>query len=71
MAYTDSFGHCNFSVSEQLVGLQALLRRVSTGQWDDVATTASLQRAATALELDPAHFTGYSPGQLTGAVPAR
>ena len=69
VAYTDSFGHCNFSVSEQLAGLQALLRRVSTGQWDDVATTASLQPAATALGLDPAHFTGYSPGQLTGAVP--
>jgi hypothetical protein len=71
VAYTDSFGHCNFSVSEQLAGLQALLRRVSTGQWGDVATTASLQQAATALALDPARFTGYSPGQLTGAVPSR
>ena len=71
VAYTDSFGHCNFSVSEQLAGLQALLRRVSTGQWGDAATTASLQRAASALGLDPARFVSYSPGQLTGAVSAR
>jgi hypothetical protein len=69
-AYTNSFGHCNFSVSEQVAGLQAVLRRVTAGQWGDVATAASLERAATALNLDPAHFTGYSPGQLTGAVPA-
>jgi hypothetical protein len=69
-AYTNSFGHCNFSVSEQVAGLQALLQRVTTGQWGDVATTAGLEQAATALHLDPAHFAGYSPGQLTGAVPA-
>jgi hypothetical protein len=67
-AYTDSFGHCNFSVSEQLAGIAALLRRVTTGQWGDAATTAGLEQAATALQLDQAHFTTYSPGQLTGAA---
>jgi hypothetical protein len=66
-AYTGSFGHCDFSVSEQVAGLQALLHRVMTGQWGDVATAAGLERAATALNLDPAHFTTYSPGGLTGA----
>jgi hypothetical protein len=69
-AYTNSYGHCNFSVSEQVAGLQALLKRVTSGQWGDVATAASLEQAAAGLHLDPAHFTGYSPGALTGAVPA-
>jgi len=70
-AYTSSYGHCNFSVSEQVAGLQALLQRVRWGQWGNVATAASLEQAATALHLDPARFTSYSPGALTGAVSAR
>lgn len=69
-AYTESPGHCNFSVSEQVAGIKAVLQRVTSGQWGDAATPASLQRAAGALGLDPAHFTAYSPGALTGAVPA-
>jgi hypothetical protein len=67
-AYTESQGHCNFSVSEQVAGLQAVLQRVTTGQWGNVATAASLETAATALNIDAAHFTDYSPGDLTGAV---
>jgi hypothetical protein len=43
---------------------------VTTGHWDNVATTASLQRAATALNLGAARFTAYRPGELTGEVPA-
>jgi alpha-beta hydrolase superfamily lysophospholipase len=69
-AYTESPGHCNFSVSEQVAGIKAVLQRVTSGQWGEAATPASLQRAAGALGLDPAHFTAYSPGALTGAVPA-
>jgi hypothetical protein len=69
-AYTESYGHCNFSVSEQVAGLQALLQRVTTGQWGNAATAASLEQAATALKLDSAHFVAYSPAALTGAVPA-
>jgi hypothetical protein len=68
-AYTESYGHCNFSVSEQVAGLQAVLQRVTSGQWGNVATPASLEQRATALKLDPAHFVTYSPGALTGAVP--
>jgi len=67
-AYTDSYGHCNFSVSEQMAGLQALLQRVTTGQWGDLATPEGLGKMADALHLGPAHFTAYSPGPLTGAV---
>jgi len=69
-AYTESFGHCNFSPSELMAGVQAIVARVSTGHWGDVATAASLEQAADATNLGPAHFTDYHPGALTGAVPA-
>ncbi len=70
-AYTESFGHCNFSSAELVAGVQALMHRVTTGRWGDAATAASLERAATALNLGPARFTNYHPGELTGAVPMR
>ena len=70
-AYTQSFGHCNFSPSELVAGVQAVMHRVTTGHWGDVATAASLERAAEATKLGPAHFVSYSPGRLTGAVPTR
>jgi hypothetical protein len=67
-AYTDSFGHCNFSVSEQVAGIAAVVQRLASGQWGDAATAAGLEKTATALGLDPAHFITYSPTALTGAV---
>ncbi len=67
-AFTESFGHCNFSPSELVAGVQAVLHRVTTGHWDDVATAASLEQAADATNLGPANFTRYYPGVLTGAV---
>ncbi len=70
-AYTESFGHCNFSPAELVAGVQAVMHRVTTGHWDDAATAASLEQAATALNLGTASFTDYHPGNLTGAVPAR
>jgi hypothetical protein len=42
---------------------------VITGHWDNVATAASLEQAATALNLGPARFADYHPGELTGSVP--
>ena len=70
-AYTASFGHCNFSPAELVAGVQAVLHRVTTGHWDNVATTASLQQAATALNLGAARFADYNPGELTGEVWSR
>jgi hypothetical protein len=70
-AYTESFGHCNFSPSELVAGVQAIMQRVTTGHWGNVATAASLERAAAATGLGPANFTNYTPGELTGAVTAR
>ena len=67
-AYTDSYGHCNFSPSELVAGVQAVMHRVTTGHWDNVATAASLEQAAAATNLGAAKFTDYHPGELTGAV---
>ncbi|WP_222849405.1 hypothetical protein [Trebonia kvetii] len=70
-AYTASFGHCNFSPAELVAGVQAVLHRVTAGHWDNVATTASLQQAATSLNLGAARFADYNPGELTGQVWSR
>ena len=67
-AYTDSFGHCNFSSAEIIAGVHAVLHRITSGHWGDVATTASLEAAATALNLGPARFVDYRVGELTGQV---
>jgi hypothetical protein len=68
-AQVASFGHCNFSSAELVAGVQAVMHRVASGHWDDVATTRGLENAATALNLGPARFTNQRPGDLTGAVP--
>jgi hypothetical protein len=70
-AYTESFGHCAFSPSELVAGVQAMVQRVTSGHWGNVATAASLEQAAAATGLGPANFTDYHPGVLTGAVPSR
>jgi hypothetical protein len=70
-AYTASFGHCNFSPAELVAGVHAVLHRVITGHWDDAATAASLEQAATALNLGAARFAHYRPGELTGEIPSR
>jgi hypothetical protein len=69
-AYTESFGHCNFSPSELVAGVQAITQRVATGHWGNVATAASLEQAADATNLGPANYVNYNPGELTGSVPA-
>ena len=69
-AFTASFGHCNFSPSELVAGVAAVMHRVTAGHWDNVTTAASLEQAATALNLGAAHFADYYPGELTGEVPA-
>ena len=70
-AYTESFGHCAFSPSELVASVQAIIQRVTSGHWGNVATAASLEQAAAATGLGPANFTDYHPGVLTGAVPPR
>jgi hypothetical protein len=68
-AFTDTFGHCNFSTAELLAGVLALSHRVTTGGWDQSADPASLNQVAAGLDLGPARFAEhYHPGRLTGAT---
>ncbi len=62
-AYVARRGHCAFTASELIAGLQAVTRRVASGHWDRSATTGGLQAAATALGLaDSPAFVEYHPG---------
>lgn len=58
-AYTSSFGHCDLSPPELVAGVEAVMQRVTTGHWGDVATAASLEQAAAATGLGAAHFAAY------------
>ena len=42
-------GHCTFTPAETLTAFQTLMRRVTTGRWDDTSNTAALNAGATAL----------------------
>jgi hypothetical protein len=70
-AYVASVGHCNFSSAELVAGVLAISHRVTTGRWDSVATTSSLNRVAASLNLGAAAFIDYRPGSLTGEVTVR
>lgn len=67
-AYVASVGHCNFSSAELVAGVEAINQRVATGRWADAATPDSLERSAQALDLGPARYVTYKPGELTGEV---
>ena len=62
-AYVARRGHCAFAVSELLAAVQAVEYRARTGRWNDRASTARLQAAATALGLgDQPAFVDFRPG---------
>jgi len=63
-AFVAHQGHCNFTTAELVAAVHALDHRVATGRWDDVATTASLQREAVRLGLGGAAFVRYRPAHL-------
>ncbi|MQY36653.1 o-phthalyl amidase [Streptomyces sp. RB17] len=64
-AYVERQGHCTFTTAETVAALHALDHRVTTGDWDDAATPAALQRSATALGPDGAAYVPYRPARLT------
>lgn len=64
-AYVERVGHCTFTTAETVAALHALEHRVDTGRWDQVATPAALQHAATGLGLDGAAYIPYRPAPLT------
>jgi alpha-beta hydrolase superfamily lysophospholipase len=65
-AYVDRFGHCAFSTSEIVAGVEAVRHRVESGRWDSVAQPQKLQDFANGLSLDPAAFVQYQPLPLSG-----
>jgi alpha-beta hydrolase superfamily lysophospholipase len=65
-AYVDRYGHCAFSASEIVAGVEAINHRVVTGRWDSVAEPQRLESFATGLGLDPAAFVPFLPLPLSG-----
>ncbi len=65
-AFVDRFGHCAFSASEIVAGVEAVNDRVQTGRWASVAQPQKLEAFATSLGLDPAAFVSYQPLPLSG-----
>ncbi len=63
-AYVAASGHCNFTNAEVVAALDTVNKRASTGHWGDSTSAASLQAAATALNLDGAAFTDFRSGKL-------
>jgi alpha-beta hydrolase superfamily lysophospholipase len=65
-AYVDRFGHCAFSSSEVVAGVEAVVHRIDTGRWDSVAEPQELQAFALRLGLDAPAFVPYRPLPLSG-----
>jgi pimeloyl-ACP methyl ester carboxylesterase len=54
-------GHCIFSAAETIAAVQALLRRLDTGQWDDAALRpAALNAVALAQGASANEFFGFA-----------
>jgi hypothetical protein len=65
-AYVDRFGHCAFSASEIVAGVEAVNQRIQTGRWDSVAEPQRLESFANGLGLDAAAFVRFAPFPLSG-----
>jgi hypothetical protein len=65
-AFVDRYGHCAFSASEIVAGVEAINHRVTTGRWDSVAEPQTLEDFANSLGLDPAAFVPFNPPPLSG-----
>jgi hypothetical protein len=65
-AYVDRFGHCAFSTSELVAGVEAVNERIATGRWGSVAEPHKLEQFATGLGIDSAAFVPYQALPLSG-----
>jgi alpha-beta hydrolase superfamily lysophospholipase len=65
-AYVNRYGHCAFSASEIVAGVEAVDHRVATGGWDSVAEPQKLESFANGLGLDQAAFVRFEPFPLSG-----
>ncbi|HXR70879.1 MAG TPA: alpha/beta hydrolase [Actinocrinis sp.] len=69
-AYVARQGHCNFTTAEIVAALDTVDQRATDGYWGAGTSAASLQAAATALNLDGAAFVRYRPAALLVQSPA-
>jgi alpha-beta hydrolase superfamily lysophospholipase len=65
-AYVDRFGHCAFSASEIVAGVETVNQRIESGDWGSSAEPQKLEEFADGLGLDPAAFVRYQPLPLSG-----
>ncbi|MGN6872224.1 MAG: alpha/beta hydrolase [Solirubrobacteraceae bacterium] len=65
-SYVQAQGHCNFTPSELVAGVQTIQQRVNTGRWDHLADPATLNATAAATGLGTSAFIPYEPAPLTG-----
>jgi fermentation-respiration switch protein FrsA (DUF1100 family) len=64
-SYVHRAGHCNFTPAEEISALQALIERLDTGKWRNLAEPHALNQAAEALGSDlntsPPAFVRFRP----------
>jgi pimeloyl-ACP methyl ester carboxylesterase len=65
-AYTDHPGHCTFTPAELVAGLETIRARIDRGHWGSTASPSSLQALAESLDLGPAAFIRFHPGEFLG-----
>lgn len=69
-AWVDRAGHCSFTAAERLAATLALLERIDTGRWANIATDSALNKRATQLaasssvSLGAAAFFTPSPSKF-------
>jgi pimeloyl-ACP methyl ester carboxylesterase len=63
-AYTDHPGHCTFTTAELVAGVETVRTRIETGRWNGLTTARRLQALAMSLDLGPAAFVRFRPGEF-------
>lgn len=64
--YVQAIGHCNFTPSEILAGLQTVQARVTSGHWP-ATSAAALNKKAAATGLGPSAFVAVEPPPFVNA----
>lgn len=59
MTYTESVGHCNFSVAENLAVVETMRRRLDSGQWDTSTAPQTMNQLADSYKRDGGKFIAY------------
>ncbi len=65
-SFVQDIGHCNFTSSEIVAGLQTVLQRVVSGRWPST-TAAALNARATATGLGSTAFIDFAPPPFVNA----